>query len=476
MIQGIIFFISALIVCTAIYAKKKKHNERLNRFAAILTLTFSVVGFLRFFLSDSFVFVINGATYNGTYYEVTDVLQSVLRWGYYFNYAILPMAVFYDGRLFKNIASYVCLPFSVLSAIFFNDYMRYFLDPKGGGLHFAVWVRYAFFAVELILAISIPIVMQIRDRHVFRIKDKREWGIFLVTLPLIALLLIPPYIPQSLIGYSSMLAKIGSPFHIGWIAFCVLAAIVLYYLFRFKEKSKRNMLCVFLSLALFYHYNTIFLMGFSLSRLPVQLCNLAAYLYIIAIPFKRNKLFQFCYLANTMGAIIAIVAADFSGGGALSFWNMHFVYEHTLVFLVPILSLWLRIFPRFDRKALKYTFVGFTIYFVFCLISGTIINGYSDVLHTKVNYFFMFDLKKAFSYFPFLSFSENYMIKFGRFEIYPIVVSVIYVGFSALYLLFYFLTKFLYRYEDDRLNLRKSAIDLYEKITHKKSHRPLDFE
>ena len=88
----------------------------------------------------------------------------------------------------------------------------------------------------------------------------------------------------------------------------------------------------------------------------------------------------------------------------------------------------------------------------------------------------MFDLNKAFSYFPFLSFSENYMIEFGRFKIYPIVVSVIYAGFSALYLLFYFLTKFLYRYEEDRLNLRKSAIDLYEKITHKKSHRPIDFE
>lgn len=476
MFQAIIFSASALIICAAVIAAKKGRIENLNRFTKIAAVIFCVLGFFRYFLSDSFVFVINGASFNGTYYDVTDVLQSILRWGYYLNYTILPIAVFYDSRLFKNLASYICLPFSVLSAIFINDYMGYFLSAKGTGQHLVPWVRYSYFVIELIFAIVIPIVMQIKDKHVFNVKDKKEWFNFLVSLPFVFLVLLPPYIPQSLIGYSSILAKIGSPFHIGWILFCVLAAITLYFLFRFKDYKTRNLLCVFLTFALFYHYNSIFLMGITLPRLPVQLCNLAAYLYLIAIPFKKNRLFQFCFLANTTGAIVALVASDFSGGGVLSFWNMHFVYEHTLVFLVPVLALWLRVFPRFDRKAIKYTVIGFTIYFAFCLIFGTILNGYSDITGTKVNYFFMFDLKKAFDYFPFLSFAERYSIEFGRFELYPIIVSVVYVGFSVFYLLIYLLTRYLYKYEDDRLELRKSAIDLYEKVTHKKSRRPLGFD
>ena len=287
---------------------------------------------------------------------------------------------------------------------------------------------------------------------------------------------MPPYVPQSLVGYSRILAKIGSPFHLCWIAFCVLVFFVLYFVFRFKDYKTRYMLCIYLSIALFYHYNSIFLMGFSLPRLPIQLCNLAAYLYIIALALKKNKLFQFCFLANVTGAIVALVASDFSGGGALAFWNMHFVFEHTLVFLVPALAMGLRIFPRIGKKAIKYTFIGYTIYFVFCFATGMLINGYSDVTGVKVNYFFMFDLDKAFSYFPFLKFSKNYMVHLGRFEFNPMIISIIYAAFFLFCLLLYLLTKFLYKFEDDKLEMRKSAIDLYEKRTHKKSKRPLDFQ
>ena len=475
MYSAIVFVLSALLICLICLLFSKKKNDGLFlRFLKIITVVFCTIGLGRFFLSDAFVFVINGATLNGTYYEVTDILQSILRWGYYLNYTILPMAIFFKSRLFKNIASYICLPFSILSTIFFQDFMMYFLSPNGGGLHMFEWFRYLYFVVELALAISIPIIMQIKEKHVFNVKDKYEWIRFLVALPFIWFLLIPPYIPQSLIGYSSMLAEVGSSFHIGWIIVAFILTLALYFIYRFKDYNTRFMLCVFLTLTLFFHYNQIFLMGFSLSRMPVQLCNLAAYLYIIAIPFKRKKLFQFCYLANITGAIIAFVAADFSGG-ALGFWNMHFVYEHTLVLMVPALAMGLRIFPRLDKKAIKYTFIGFTIYFLFSLSIGTLINGYADVTGVKVNYFFMFDIKKALSYVPFLTFAKDYMWNFGRFEMCPIIVGAIYVAFTLFYILFFALTKYLYKYEDDKIELRKSAIDLYEKRTKKKSSLPRDF-
>lgn len=452
----------------------KKQDSVFNKFLKIFTIFFCVIGFGRFFLSDSFIYVINKGVFNGTYYNEIDILQTILRWGYYLNYAILPMAIFFNSRLFKNIASYVCLPFSILSAIYFNDFMTYFLSPKGNGINLVEWFRYGYFILELVIAIVIPLIMQIRHKHVFNVKDKREWLNFVVALPFIVFVMIPVYVPQSLFGYSTMLAVIGSTYHRVWIASSVVLVFALYFLFRFTKYRTRYMLVVFLTIVLFYHFNSIFLMGITLSRLPVQLCNLAAYLLMIAIPLKMTRLFQFCFLANTTGTIIALLAADFNGG-ALGFWNIHFVLEHTLVLIIPILAIWLRIFPRIDKKAIKYTFIGFTIYFIFCLVIGTIINGYSDITGTTVNYFFMFDLDKAFSYFPMLTFAEDIYFTFGRFIIYPIVVGFVYIGFSILYLLFYLLTKFLFKVEDEQLQLRNSSIDLYEKVTKKKSLRARGF-
>ena len=102
-------------------------------------------------------------------------------------------------------------------------------------------------------------------------------------------------------------------------------------------------------------------------------------------------------------------------------------------------------------------------------------NGYSDVTGETVNYFYMFDLKTALSYFPFLKFATKYSFTFGRFVVYPIVVSIVYFGFFGLTLLFYAFVRALYKFEDDHLALRVSSIDLYEKITGKKSRRPRDY-
>ena len=215
-------------------------------------------------------------------------------------------------------------------------------------------------------------------------------------------------------------------------------------------------------------------MGFSIPRLPIQLCNLAAYLYLIAIPFKCQKLFQFCFIANLTGALLAIFLPDFMPG-AFGFWTMHFTLEHSLVFMVPVLAMWLRIFPRVTRSALKYSFIGFSIYFVFCLTVGTILNGYADVTGFEVNYFFLFDLDKAFAIFPFFTFAERVHWQFGRFEIYPIFVLTIYVCFQLLCVVYYHVIRFIYNFEDDHMALRGSAIELYEKRTGKVSRRKKEF-
>ena len=480
MYQAIVLGLSALVCVGLLYIFKGKEDDKFNTILKILTIVYCAVGFCRFLLTDSFIFVINGGVLDYVKYEKTDILQSILRWGYYVNYAALPVAIFYSGRFFKNVVSYFCLPFSVLSAIFFDDFMVYFLEKNSHGFALTPTVRYIYFILELVLAIAIPVLMQIRGKHVFDIKNKKEVIDFLMGLPAVILICVPVYLPQSLFGYKNMAPKDGGDFHIIWMAALLVVTIGLYYLFRFKCRESRMELCMFLAILLFFHHQSLYLQGINITRLPFQLCNIAAYFYLIALVFNLKKFFHFAFIANIVGAIIAIVMPDFSIG-AVSFFNMHYVIEHSLDIMVPAMVMGLRIFPRVDKRSLKYTAIGFTIYFIFVFIIGTLFNGYNEEFwritgEPIVNYFFMFDPEKAIDFFPILTtVLENSVVQIGRFTVIPIMVGVIYVAFSLLCFVFYLVVRFSYQLEDDHLALRGSSIDLYEKITHKTSRRPKQF-
>ncbi len=474
MYQTIVFLISAFFTAAILLLFRKKSEKSFSFFLKALTLLFCGVGFFRFMLSDSFIYVINGGYISGVKYQKTDYPQLILRWGYYLSYAVLPMAVFFKSRLFKNFACYVCLLFAVLSAIFFKDYMAYFLDPKGNGLHLATKFRYAYFVFELVLAISIPLLLKIREKHYFRVSDGKEWRNFLVSLPCIAFIMMPVYAPQAILGYAYEVPETFGTFHLVWIVALLVFILGLYYFFRFRNYQDRYMICVFLTIVLFFHYDSLYLKGFTIRRLPVQLCNIASYFYLIAIPFRLKKMFHFCFLTNIVGALIAILMPDFATGD-FGFWTVHYVFEHSLVVAVPALAMGLRIFPRVEKKSLLYMWVGFTAYFIFVFTIGTIINGYASRIGYRVNYFYMFDLNMAFDYFPFLTFTGEYHYEFGRYEVYPLVVFIVYAGFQLICLLFYALVKVFYRMEDDHLNLRLSSITLREERTGKPSRRPKYF-
>lgn len=475
MYQAIVFGAAAVLCALVLLLFKGKEERSFDIFLKILTVVFCAVGFFRFFLSDSFVYVINGAWLNGVYYDKIDVWQSIMRWGYYTAYSVLPMAVFFNSRFFRNVASYVSLPFAILSTVFFDDFMEYFLGSVSGWhVQMSPTHRYAYFILELTLAIMIPVLMQIKYKHHLNLRDFGEVKNFVLGVPFLLVATVPVYLPQSLLGYGVRIPSMFGDFHLIWIGVLFVVTLALYYVFRFRSRHDRYMLCMFLVLVLFFHYNSLYLMGVTIKRLPFQLCNIAAYFYIIAMLFKLEKMFHFCFLANIVGTLIAILAPDFAIGN-YSFWNTHYVLEHSLVLIIPAMVMGLRIFPRVKLKSLKYLFIGFTCYFLFAFVTGTVLNGYSDITGERVNYFFMFDLEMAFDYAPFLTFTENYHYTFGRFEVYPLVVLIIYAAFSILCCLFYMLVRFCYKMEDDHIELRRSGIDLYEKITKRTSRRPKQF-
>ena len=479
MYQAIVFGTATILCVLIVLLFRKLDDKKSNLILKGLTIAFCAVGIGRFFLSDGFLLVINGAweyVMEGNervphYFDNPDIWHSILRWGYYTSYVVFPMAVFYKSRFFRNVASYFSLLFVILSAIFFNDYMEYFLSPIGKGFHVIAEFRYFYFILELVLGLMVPVLMQVKYKHYLNVKDWKEVLLFVLGLIPLLVIMAPSYIPQSFMGYGIHAPEWFGTFHLGWIGVTVAVTVVLYYVFRFRSHHDRYMLVMFLTLLLFFHYFSLYLTGVTIKRLPFHLCNLAGYLFFVAMVFKIDSMIQFCCIVNLMGTIVAFLGPDFDIG-YFSFGNVHFCMQHSLVLMIPALVLGLRITPRLSPKSLKYAAIYYSAYFLFVFVFGTIINGFSDVTGERVNYFYIFDQEVAFSYAPFLAATANTVIHFGRFMISPVIIAIVYFGFFLLCFLLYLLIRFLYKVEDDRLALRLSGIELYEKTTHKTSRRP----
>lgn len=435
----ITLLISAAVVLSIKAAFERSVIKNTDRFLKIMSVAFSIVGILRYLLSDSFV---------ETVFDFADPLQTILRWTYHISYAVLPMSVFFNARLIRNIASYFCLPISIVCALVFEDTFAYFMAEGAGGLYLVPWFRYCYYILELVLAISLPVLMKLRYKHKINTKSPKEILSTIGIIPLMMIVMMPAYVPQSIVYTPEISTGMFGELHLGWTGFLIAECLVLHFAFRKRSEQDKYMLLVFLVIAQMFHTNSIFLRGFTLSRLPLQLCSIAAFFYLYTIIKKDRKMFDFCFLSNLVGAAIALVLASFSPE-SMAFWNIHYIDEHSFVILIPILAMSLGLFPRLESSAIKHMAKYFTIYFVCAFIGGTIINGLDTTANFyPVNCFYMFDLERALSYVPFVGFTGLVHWEYMGFEMYPILVITIYVIFMLLNLLFYFMMRSLYKLSD----------------------------
>lgn len=425
----LILALSFAVILTLKIIADKVERFSLDIFIKALSVMLCLLGILRYFLSDSFVETVG---------PFEDPIQSFLRWGYYIGYAIIPMSVFFDTRLFRNIASYFSLPVSILAAILYKDTFAYFTAGGAGGYYINTHLRHLLYSLELIIAIVVPVLMQLYHKHVINLKTPKEALMMLGLLPLIMLQMMPSYIPSTLMGNLGLKANMFGNLHLIWICCLVIETILLYFIFRKRSEKDKFAFITFMVIAQVMHTMSPFLRGFTYSRLPLQLCNIAAFFYLYTIITKNKKLFDFCYIANLVGAAIAIALFTFTDDvGALTFWPMHYVYEHSFVVMMPILGRSLGLFPRLDKSSFKNMMKIFAIYFAFVFIFGTIINGIDTTPgFYPVNHFYMFNTKVAVDYIPFAGFTGLIHWKIGEFEIYPILVVTVFVVFSALNLAF----------------------------------------
>ena len=450
------------LIFLSIWLTKQGEKEQLLyqiiKASAIIYLTLSMA---EFFLPNLFVSPIGDAALtlpNGK-------IHAIVRWMNAVCFTVLPIAIFQKNKYFEKIASFFCLPVSILNVAFFSHYMYYAtkLPSPGGGLYtvklfseeFKAFLltegfRSVFFGLTCLAQILALVLLTYKNKEKLAIA-KDETVRFILILVGVIYISLPVYVLQFFFGHVDIEMQRFTVPHIIWLIAIPVIILALYFGFRNKSYETRYLLVLSLSWALMFQFTQMFSGAAELNvmKLPLQLCNLGSYLALIMLAKKSEKIYHFTLIVNVVGALVAIIILDImkKDSSLTHFFVIHYIVEHTKVFIIPILCLIIKVFKPLNMKSLKHFSVGFTVYWFFILVLGTISNGLKRMPELSkissfftANHLFMFDKDTARGLVGFTDpLFENCVIKFGTFELYPLVQILIYVVFMALCIGVFFL-------------------------------------
>ena len=435
----------------------------LDKVMKVLSILFMLLMFINVLLPDGFVVSLSEEELAGN----NQYFEAIIRWFRFVSFLVIPIAVFYDKKIFNKIAIYFCLPIAVVNLI---SYFLYFPDITTSNLKgianirffsegFRIFIsndvfRSCFFGLISLLEIVILIYIVYKNNQKLKFESIKESILFIITLISLILVIMPIYIPQYLIGYTDIILKTYSLAHLMWVLSLVVIFIGLHLIFRKQTYENRFILVIVLALSLLIQYNQMFsaINELTFKRMPLQLCNIGSYLILVTLLTKNRKLFSFTLIVNVVGALVAlsILGVDEKGLGYL--WNMHYILEHSGVVIIPLLCLSLGLFPKVEKEDIKYVLIGFISYFIFVLGLGTYLNGIfastgNDFF--EVNYLFMFDREVAADAIGFADKLFDLKIIIGKYTYYPMIQSVVFFTFLSLcfgvFYLLYFLTNLKYK-------------------------------
>jgi uncharacterized membrane protein YwaF len=458
-------FLAVMIGLCSFFVKKHGADalRRITRISTVIFITLSIAGL---FLPDIFMCsheLPNLEKMTGTKFH------AIVRWMNLVCFTILPIAVFQKNKYFEKIASYFCLPMAFVNVMSYSKYIGYFTADSHSGLqtvrifsqNFKNFLineefRAVFFGMTCLFQLLALIFLTYGNMAKLPIR-KSEIKNLLIVFVGVTYMSLPIFVPQYLFGHVNLMMTRFSLVHIAWIVMIVAIILVLYLTFQYKPYEAKYLLVLSMSWALVMQFSQMFTATaeINIMKLPLQLCNLGSYLALIMLLKKSDKLFHFALIVNVVGSVIAIAILDISPSAShiSRLWVVHYIVEHTKVLVIPILSLVLRIFNPIEKRSIKHFSIGFTAYYFFVFVFGTISNGFYKMYEGEYiqnffysNFLFMFDKDVAGGLLGFtLPLFENYVIKIGIFEIYPVVQILVYFVFMAVclsaYVLIHALTK-----------------------------------
>lgn len=476
LLSFLIIFATYLILKFVVFKNNEKFKIVISKILKVLSVIYSFIVFFSILLPDAFTLCFDES------YKVNtkNVLFSLVRWANYIPFIVLPISIFLKNKYIKNISVYFCFFVTVINLISYPTFLEFATSSLGRGINSIPVVsdsvkvfllnstfRSVIFGVTWIIPLLCSLTLFVEEFKEFKLSSFKEVLQTLLIFIAICFSAIPIFVPQHLFGYSNILFKPWSFPHILWLLIVVCELFSLYFIFRNKTTETKYIVCLILSLALFLQYNQMFsAISINIERLPLQLCNIGAYLILVSLIFKNQKLFNFSIIVNLTGAILALAAPDLEGKGLFYLWNMHFIFEHTNIIIIPILALCFKLFKKLDKYALRDCIVGFSCYFLLVLILGTSFNAIA--LKTgnnfyKANYLFMFDKVKAEKVIKGIGAIFDIKFNIGEFIVfYPVVQLLIFIVFATSCVLVYFLIKLVYLIND---NINKKRLSKTQNIS-----------
>lgn len=437
-------------------------KEKLLKLSKILVLVFMSLTFLNVLLPDSFVIGIHRLE-SVLGMDRFDPFQMIIRWFNFASFVILPIAVFYDRKVFKKVAIYFCLPVAIIYLSLIGQILPCYTNPAGTGIvdirylpefisnlmHNGVFRGIIFVMMSLTQLATIGLLIY-RDWEVIKFK-KNEILPFILLLIGSIVTILPIYALEGIFNtYTDAIFGTYSIYHIIWILMIVLEIVVFTIIFKKRSFEDRYILVLVLALSLFLQFNQLFssLGELTCKRMPFQLCNIAAYLILISIVTKNRSLFLFNILINVAGGLIALFVLDAETDlGILSKGNIHYIVEHHNVIITPLLALILGIFKPITWKDFKAFFIYFTGYYLFIFVIGTIFNSIYLANpeangYFYCNYLFMFDKDTAARLIGFAGQLFDFKLQIGPVNIYYVIQPLIYVAFFAIGTLMFVILKY----------------------------------
>ena len=286
------------------------------------------------------------------------------------------------ARIVTPIVRYVAPVVYAVSLGFISVINRGLDGDLADGIH---W-RLIIFALEIGTGLGFSLFNLINGERVKQ--TKKEWALTAVVMLGMLIVTCPCWWPQAVFGHGNPNIQVDgfNIYHrIG--LYLSLLAIPLHFVLSKLNQEQRRYALIYISLAgmISYCFSYDFSTFLDITSWPLQLCNTAMFIAPLVLIFRMERLYYFTLFINVLGAFLAMIMPNTDGANWLATRTMEFWLNHYFAFLIPLLIMTLKIFPRPKMKQFIYSLVAFFVYYVVILFLNAWLTNYDP----NIDFFFI---------------------------------------------------------------------------------------